>query len=91
MTCTMFSRALPRPTGRVFIAIACMFATAATLGAGALAQGTIAYKAKSGPITIAPKFAYLVKGPDAVDAGNTIRKLIFSTRDWARRSPRAPR
>jgi hypothetical protein len=81
MAATVFSMSLARPTGRFAVAIACMVATATALGAGGTAQGTVAYKAKSGPITIAPKFAYLVKGPDAVDAGKTIRKLIFSTAD----------
>ena len=49
--------------------------------AGGTAQGTLTYKSKSGVITMAPKFAYLVKGPDAVEPGKIIRHLIFSPTD----------
>jgi hypothetical protein len=61
-------------------AAACLTAPA-VLAAGGTAKGTLTYKAKSGPITIAPKFAYLVKGPDGVETSKTIRKLIFTTVD----------
>ena len=69
-----------RPSS-VALASAGFLVATAVLAAGGTAKGSLTYKAKSGPITIAPKFAYLVKGPDAVDAGKTIRKLIFSTAD----------
>ena len=71
---------LPLMPYSLAIAIAVVAAPAA-LAAGGTAKGTLTYKAKTGPITVAPKFAYLVKGPDAVDAGKVIRKLIFSTVD----------
>ena len=67
------------------IATAALVAAPAALAAGGTAKGTLAYKAKSGPITVAPKYAYLVKGPDAVEPGKTIRKLIFSTTDLGAR------
>ena len=51
------------------------------VAAGGSAKGTLAYKAKTGVITMAPKFAYLVKGPDAVDSSKTIRHLILSATD----------
>ena len=45
------------------------------------AKGTLTYRAKTGAITMAPKFAYLVKGPDAVDNNKIIRHLILSATD----------
>ena len=45
------------------------------------AKGALTYKAKTGPITMAPRFAYLIRGPDAVDPGKTIRHLILSPTD----------
>jgi hypothetical protein len=47
------------------------------------AKGTLTYKSKSGAITMTPKFAYLVKGPDAVDSSKIIRHLILSATDLA--------
>ncbi len=44
-------------------------------------KGTLTYKAKSGPITVSPKFAYLVKGPDAMDSSVIVRHLILSATD----------
>jgi hypothetical protein len=49
--------------------------------AAGTAKGDLAYKSKSGVINMTPKFAYLVKGPDAVDAGKTIRKVVLSATD----------
>ena len=59
-------------------------ALAVAIGAAAAdgtAKGTLTYQAKSGAITITPKFAYLVKGPDAVDDKLIIRHLILSATD----------
>lgn len=61
-------------------ALGLVFITAAVAADGTM-KGTLNYKAKTGNIAIAPKFVYLVKGPDAFDAGKTIRHLIFSTTD----------
>jgi hypothetical protein len=72
------------PSSRRFslaLAAAVLVAAPAALAAGGTAKGTLTYKAKSGPITVSPKYAYLVKGPDAVEPGKIIRKLIFSTAD----------
>lgn len=63
------------------LACAALLAAPVALAAGGTAKGTLTYRAKSGPITIAPKYAYLVKGPDGVEPGKTIRKLIFATVD----------
>ena len=45
------------------------------------AKGTLTYKSKAGAIAMTPKFAYLVKGPDAVDNSKIIRHLILSATD----------
>jgi len=63
------------------LAAAVLVTAPLAIAAGGTAKGTLAYKAKSGPITVAPKYAYLVKGPDAVEPGKIIRKLILSTTD----------
>ena len=55
-------------------------AAGSALAAGT-ANGTLAYKARGAPMSIALKYAWLVKGPDAVDQSKTIRKLIFSSVD----------
>ena len=44
----------------IAVAVACH-----AVAAGGTAKGTLTYKSKSGVITMTPKFAYLVKGPDA--------------------------
>lgn len=62
--------------GLIAVAVACNAAAA-----GGTAKGTLTYKSKSGVITMSPKFAYLVKGPDAVEPGKVIRHLIFSPTD----------
>ena len=72
------------PLSRSFslaLAAAALVSVPPALAAGGTAKGTLAYKAKSGPIAFAPKFAYLVKGPDAIEPSKIIRKLIFSTVD----------
>ncbi len=45
------------------------------------ANGTLTYKSKGAPITVALKYVWLVKGPDAIDPKMTIRHLIFSATD----------
>jgi hypothetical protein len=45
------------------------------------ANGTLTYKSKGGPITVALKYVWLIKGPDAVDQKLIIRHLIFSATD----------
>ena len=45
------------------------------------ATGTLTYKSPVGPITVALKYGWLVKGPDPIDPKVTIRHLIFSTTD----------
>ncbi|MEO8133209.1 MAG: hypothetical protein ABI831_04440 [Betaproteobacteria bacterium] len=54
---------------------------AETAIADGTASGTLTYAAKSGTITMTPKFAYLVKGPEAVDNSKIIRHLILSSTD----------
>jgi len=61
-----------------FVALA--FAATAAAADGT-AKGSLTYQAKVGPITMTPKFAYLVEGPDAVDKNMIIRHLIFSATD----------
>ncbi len=64
--------------------VACALFLAAVSGpvaAQTSAKGTLTYKAGSGPITVSPKYAYLVKGPDAVDKNVIVRHLILSTTD----------
>ncbi len=68
--------ALTGLAGLIAVAVACNVAAA-----GGTAKGTLTYKSKSGVITMTPKFAYLVKGPDAVEPGRIIRHLIFSPTD----------
>jgi len=45
------------------------------------AKGTLTYSSKTGVITMTPKYAYLVIGPDAVDTSMIIRHLILSPDD----------
>ncbi len=63
-----------------FAAMAALALACTADAAGGTAKGSLTYKAKGGAITIAPKFAYLVKGPDAVD-NKVIRHLILSATD----------
>jgi hypothetical protein len=55
---------------------ACMMASSGALAAGNDAKGTLTYKGR----TATPKYAYLVKGPDAVTK-QPIRRLILSATD----------
>ncbi|MDQ6891724.1 MAG: hypothetical protein M3167_03480 [Acidobacteriota bacterium] len=50
---------------------------AAVAEEGATAKGTVVYKGR----TIAVRYAYLVKGPDAVDAKQVIRRVVLSPTD----------
>ena len=45
------------------------------------AMGTLTYNSRGAPITVALKYVWLVKGPDAIDPKVTIRHLIFSATD----------
>lgn len=63
------------------VAIAAMSAAFGAIAADGTAKGTLSYQVKSGAITISLKFAYLVKGPDAVDTKLIIRRLILSAVD----------
>jgi hypothetical protein len=49
-----------------------------------VATGSISYRSKAGLITVRPKYAYLVKGPDTV-TGNTVRRIVLSASDLAPR------
>jgi hypothetical protein len=62
--------------GTVAFAVAC-----SAHAAGGTASGTLTYRSRSGAITMTPRYAYLVKGPDAVESGRTIRHLILSSTD----------
>jgi hypothetical protein len=74
---TIFARVL---STAVAGAVALLVATTAGAADGT-AKGTLSYKSKAGALTMAPKFAYLVKGPDAVDSSKIIRHLILSATD----------
>ncbi len=63
-----------------WISIAAL-ALSATAHAADSANGTLAYKARGAPISAPLKFVWLVKGPDSIDQGKTVRKLIFSSTD----------
>ena len=73
-----------RRFGAGFAGLACRGGRAVacdTFAADGTATGTLTYTSKSGAITMTPKYAYLVKGPDAVDTGKIIRHLILSPAD----------
>lgn len=44
------------------------------------AKGTVTYAAKSGPVSVAIKHVYLIKGPDAI-SGKMGRQLVFAATD----------
>jgi hypothetical protein len=67
----------------VVLALAVSLAPAAGAEPGA-ATGSISYQSKAGLITVWPKYAYLVKGPDTV-TGNTVRRVVLSVTDLAPR------
>lgn len=73
---------MPFVLNRVALATALGLAAVTSAAAGAgTASGTVNYTSKVGTLTMAPKFAYLVVGPDAVDPGKKIRHLILSATD----------
>jgi hypothetical protein len=64
-------------------AVVCAFVIAGISGSAWLAgvaKGSLKYTSKSGPIEVAVKHAYLVKGPDIV-TGQTMRRLVLSVED----------
>jgi hypothetical protein len=65
----------------VVVAMAVSLAPAAGAEPG-VAAGSISYQSKGGLITVWPKYAYLVKGPDTV-TGNTVRRVVLSATDLA--------
>jgi hypothetical protein len=67
------------------VAIVALAIVADTAAADGTASGTLTYASKSGAITMTPRFAYLVKGPDAVDNTKIIRHLILSPTDLGAR------
>lgn len=57
-------------------------------GAGAAegaASGTVTYQTRSGGVTATPTHAFLLRGPDAVDALRMIRRLVLSASDLGAR------
>ncbi len=72
-----------RPASRL-VALGCAIAAAIALASGGAlageAAGTVAYKAKSGPLALTIKHAYLITGPDFVSR-KTIRRLVLSVDD----------
>jgi hypothetical protein len=66
------------------VALGCILAAAIALASAPAcagdAKGTITYKGKSGPIVVAIKHAYMVKGPDFV-SGKIIRRVVLSVAD----------
>jgi len=62
------------------VALAAVVALDAS-AAGGTAKGTLTYKGKAAPITATLKYAWLVKGPDAIDPKRIVRHLILSATD----------
>ena len=48
---------------------------------GVDARGMLVYKSRAGTFTANLKYAWLVKGPDSMDPGRTIRHVILSATD----------
>lgn len=65
----------------VMVLAAAVVSAAARAEPGAV-SGTINYQSKVGSILVAPKFVYLVTGPDTV-TGNTVRRIVLSATDLA--------
>lgn len=72
---------MPRPDWRrvALAALAALLAPSALADPG-VASGTIDYRGKFGAVKVAPKFAWLVKGPDTV-TGKTVRRIVLSPTD----------
>jgi hypothetical protein len=69
----------------VVLALAPWLALSLAPAAGAepgVATGSISYQSRGGLITVSPKYAYLVKGPDTV-TGSTVRRVVLSASDLA--------
>ena len=68
---------------KIFLAAAALVLAASSIAdaADGSADGTLTYKSKGAPITVALKYVWLVKGPDAMDPKVTIGHLIFSATD----------
>jgi hypothetical protein len=68
---------------KIALAVAALALTVSmdAVAADGSANGTLTYKSKGAPITVALKYVWLVKGPDAMDPKVTIRHLIFSATD----------
>ena len=71
-----------RDWGRVALAALAGLLAPAALAAPGVASGTIDYRGKFGAVAVAPKFAYLVRGPDAV-TGKTVRRIVLSPTNLA--------
>ncbi len=67
------------------VAALAMAAGTAAADSTSTASGVLTYAAKSGAITMTPKFAYLIKGPDAMDNSKMIRHVILSPVDLGAR------
>ncbi len=74
---------IPAPTVRRATAgmAAVLLCMAAAYAADGTVKGSLTYKSKGAPATIALKHVWLVKGPDAVDPKKIIRHLIFAADD----------
>jgi hypothetical protein len=66
----------------IVLALAAALAPAAARAEAGAASGTISYQSKAGGVVVAPRYAYLVKGPDTV-TGNTVRRIVLSATDLA--------
>ena len=66
---------------RLMIGLALVTALTASIAAFGTAKGTLLYKGKTRETNVTLKFAYLVKGPDAIDPKMTIRRLILTSAD----------
>ena len=65
---------------RIRLAVVLALAVSVAPATGAepgVAAGSISYQSKVGLVTVWPKYAYLVKGPDTV-TGNIVRRVVLS-------------
>lgn len=69
------------PRGRAIVAALASLVALQALASDGSASGTLSYASRGAPITVALHYAWLFRGPDAVDAQRTIRRLIFSSSD----------
>jgi hypothetical protein len=66
---------------RAAVAAVALVAAFDAVAADGTATGTLFYKSKDSPITVALKYVWLVKGPDSFNPKIIIRRLIFSATD----------